>query len=258
MENKESTPASKTDLEQADRRQLERIQKVIDEYRIKNPGAWETFSRQIAEGMRVFRTALEKSESVGRFGWTIPYDASPREIVNIIESITDEASADFAFLEYFTADGGYALDALIEKTLANPDLGYWKDVLEEAAFCLRNKKYRVSVLALLPIFEGLCARRFAVLEFQKGEARRQVRESRRQQAIQSNSIERYAWLTFVGFAHTIFHSSDFFGLPPLALNRHWVLHGRDIPQAKLEDCLRLLLALDTISQLTPQGPPIYQ
>jgi hypothetical protein len=144
------------------------------------------------------------------------------------------------------------LNALTDRTLANPDLQYWKPVLKEAVFCLRKKKYRACTSALLPVLEGLCARRFAI----SGSIRRQVLNMR-QQATQSNSIERFAWLTFIGFTETVFHSSSFSGSPPLSLNRHWVLHGRDIPKAKLEDCLRLLLALDTISHLTPQGPPVY-
>lgn len=214
---------------------------------------WATQSQEVAEGLKRFRTALEKSESLGRYGWMIPLDASLGEIVRIVDSTTDEATADAAFVVYFTSDDEHQMNALVDKTLANPALQYWRPVLEESLFCLRAKKYRVCISSLLPVLDGVCAHRFAIPQFQSKRRRQRFLDERRQLLADSGSTMCFEWLSFIGFVETIFHDYDFSNPmpPPLGLNRHLILHGRDIPQARLEDCLRLLLALDGISVLTP-------
>ena len=235
---------------------FEPIRKVLEEQQAiwaAQQETWAKYSQEIAEGIKRFETALEKAEAIGRYGWMIPLDATPRETVHIIDSITDEASADAAYLAYFTSFDGYHLNVLIEKTVVNPMLQHWKPWLEEAAFCLREKKYRVCISSLLPILDGLCARQFALPQFQSKSRRQRFLDDRRQQVANSSSIVRFEWLAFIGFVETVFSDLDFSNPTPqpAVLNRHLILHGRDIPQAKLEDCLRLLLALDTISALEP-------
>lgn len=140
---------------------FEPMWKAMEEQRARWAAPQETWvrhSEQIAEGMKCFKTALEKAEAIGRYGWMIPLSATPGEIVDIIDSITDEASADAAYLLYFTSFDGYQLNALIDKTLANPKLSPWKPLLKEAVFCLRKKQYRVCIASLLAILDGLCAR----------------------------------------------------------------------------------------------------
>jgi hypothetical protein len=213
---------------------------------------WAKQSEEIAEGMKWFKTALEKAESVGRYGWFIPDDATPGQIVDIIDSITDETSANTAYLSYFTSFDGYHLNTLVKKTLKDPHLAPWNPLLKEALFCLRKKKYRVCIASLLPILDGLCASQFSLPYFYSKNTRRAFLDDRRQWVANNEVIMRYQWMAFIGFFETLFSHYDFANpptTPPLVLNRHLLLHGRDIPQAKLEDCLRLLLALDAISNL---------
>jgi hypothetical protein len=195
---------------------------------------------------------LEKAESIGRLGWFIPGHATPGQIVSIFDSITDEASADAAYLSYFTSFDGYSLNALVNKTLKDPQLAPWKPLLKEAVFCLRKKKYRVCIASTLPVLDGLCARLFSLPYFYSKDTRRAFLDDRRQWVASNGFIMRYQWMAFIGFIETLFSYSDFSNpptTPPSVLNRHLLLHGRNIPQAKLEDCLRLLLALDAISGL---------
>jgi hypothetical protein len=209
-------------------------------------------SEQIAEGMTRFKGALQKAECVGKYGWTIPLYATPGEIVSIIDVISDEATADAAFVWYFTCGDEAQLKVLIQRILKNPELQYWRPALEEAVTCLREKKYRACIALLLPLVDGLCARRFNLPEFEKGRRRRAFLEAKRQYALTQYFIEGAMWLSFIGFADVVFCDVDFQKRAswPSVLNRHIILHGRDIPQARLEDCLRLLQAIDTITELT--------
>jgi hypothetical protein len=96
------------------------------------------------------------------------------------------------------------------------------------------------------------AQRFSIPQFQRKKERQKFLSDRRQHAIKDNGIDGFMWLSFIGFADTVFQAVDFDTTPiniPPVLNRHILLHGRDIPQAKLEDCLRLLQALDNITSL---------
>lgn len=232
------------------------MQRVFEEQQAqwsKQQDEWAKYSQQIAEGIKRFETALEKSGALGRYGWMLPMNATPREIVEIIDATNDEATADAAFIDYFTAYDGHPINDLIAKTLANPALQNWKPLLDEALSCLQEKKYRVCTSALLPVLDGFCAVRFAIPQFQSKRHRQRFLDQRRQAVANSTTILRFEWLAFIGFVESIFHDYDFSNPtpPPLRLNRHLILHGRDIPQARLEDCLRLLLALDGISELAP-------
>ncbi len=42
---------------------------------------------------------------------------------------------------------------------------------------------------------------------------------------------------------------------PRQLSRHWVAHGRGLPDARLADCLRLLQAIHTTLELSGENEP---
>ena len=227
----------------------EPLRKLLEEQRAAQE-IWAKQSEQVAEGVKPFTEALDKAESIGKYGWFIPEHATPGQITSMFESITDEASADAAYLSYFTSFDNYHLNVLIKEILANKKILPWKPLLKEAVFCLRKKKYRVCIASLLPIVDGLCASQFSTSIYKKG-TRNAFVEDRRQWIADNGFIMRYQWMAFIGFIDILFCSYEFDNLPTTmpVLSRHILLHGRNIPQAKLEDCIRLLLALDAISNL---------
>jgi hypothetical protein len=81
--------------EQADQDQLKGIQRELDKFKAKHPECRCKFNKRICGGLKLFKRALEKSEAIGKYGWTIPCDATPREITYIIELISDEESVDY-------------------------------------------------------------------------------------------------------------------------------------------------------------------
>ena len=216
---------------------------------------WAALSAAVSENLKSMNTALEKSEWLGRLGWTLPMNATSAELSDLLEEITDEASADVAFVEHFTANGQERLNQLVAGTLENPSLRYWKPTLEEALWCLSHRKYRVCTTALLPILDGLCSSQFGVPQFHAKRNRKRYLDERRRHAMANKSVTKWIWLSFIGFCETLLQEVDFSGPndPPRVLNRHAILHGRDVPAARLEDCIRLLLALDMITALSDEA-----
>lgn len=230
---------------------LSETKKALTEALAEQTPVWAELSAAIAENLRAFDRALEKSEGLGRLGWTVPMDITLLEISGLLDTITDEASADAAFLEFYTADDQTRLKSLLSGTLENPGLKHWKPLIEEALWCLQKKQYRVCITALLPILDGLCASRFTLANFHMKRKRKEYFDQRRRVALEDPSVTKWMWLSFIGFCETLLRDVDFANpsYPPVILNRHLLLHGRDIPRARLEDCIRLLLALDMITNL---------
>ena len=127
----------------------------------------------------------------------------------MFDVITDETSADAAFIWYFSYNSEERLKHLIQKTISNSMLQHWRPLLEEAIFCLQEKKYRACISSLLPIIDGLCAQRFSIPQFQRKTPRQTFLSDRRQHAITDNDIDGFMWLSFIGFAETIFQDVPF-------------------------------------------------
>jgi hypothetical protein len=208
----------------------------------------ELRARIIQSGSQLESKLQEKAEALGRYGWTIPMEASVSDVYNILNAIHDEASADQVFAAYFTED---RVSALIEHTLANSNLEKWKPLVTEALDCLKEKRYRICTAGLLPIIEGLCAQTFKSPQFGKRKVRKNFFKTKRNQFKESEPLGGALWANIIAFLETVFKDTNFKKPDkyPKILNRHVLLHGRSIPQANREDCLRILLALDTITQI---------
>ena len=96
---------------------------------------------------------------------------------------------------------------------------------------------------------------FAVPRFEKPKNRKEFFEQR-VQSLGDDSAVKAVWLSFIGFTETLFAYHDFSRLTshPAVLNRHLLLHGRDIPQARIENCLSPLAGFGYDNRLVMKGP----
>jgi hypothetical protein len=195
--------------------------------------------KAVEEEHRLF---AEGTVKLGRYGWTFPMVLTSDDLLLIVKRSTDEMSADAAFVEFYTANGGVALQELKELVLSQDELKNWRPLLEEAIFCLENGKYRSCVASLLPIIEGVLSKQVGWRKDRKAFFAAKL------EAVSSELIEHSVWLSLQNFYNELFASSDFDDQAnrPTRLNRHWILHGRDIPSGELSDCLRLLQAISCI------------
>lgn len=217
-------------------------------------GKYESVMKGLNEAIKGalshLRETLARAEILGTLGWTVPLHATPGEYEALVSGITDVASADAAFTDYYTAEGGIRFRDLKEKLLACDDLDQWKPVLQEAILNLEEGRYRSCIALMLPLVEGVTAVKFSTPQFQKKRERDKFFAAKLEGA-EAGSLEGYLWRSYKGFTEMLFQSVDFDGpsRKPVLLNRHYLLHGRGIPDANLGDCLRLFQAVDTITAL---------
>ena len=64
------------------------------------------------------------------------------------------------------------------------------------------------------------------------------------------SITLALWRITKSFVEHLYRFSKFGGPKPTGVNRHWILHGRDVVDWNRADSLRLFQAVDTLSSLS--------
>lgn len=205
---------------------------------------------QFQQSLSIYDAALErKAELLGKLGWTVPMQATPREFVLLVDKVSDVQTADAAFLEYYKEDCGRSAE-LEGAVLNNAQLQRWNPVIEEALVNLKDARYRSCVALLLPLVEGVFAFKFSAPEFSRQTGRQRFFANKLLNT-KPDRMDHWLWQSLKGFTEVLFQRVDFSdpSRAPNILNRHWLLHGRGIVQANLTDCLRILQALDTIVSL---------
>ncbi len=224
-------------------------------------GWLETFQRHmqaIGPALQAFEktkqvvdAAIQNAESIGQMGWTFPMNASLHDCVSLllVASSGPEAT-DTAFARFYAENERESLLLLFTDLRQHERLVEFGPLLEEVAFGLDHAKYRLVVTALIPLFEGV-ARRCWVDGFWKDAARKQFFDGKLA-ASASDSFDRIVWSATRAFVQRLYEK-NFHGDPkPLALNRHWILHGRGPADASLVDALRLLQAIHTVVSLADE------
>lgn len=208
----------------------------------------------LEEANQVVDAAMRNAESMGRMGWTFPMNASLQDCVTLLmEAPNGPEATDAAFTRFYADNEKESLLLLLTDLRQENRLVEFGALLEEVAFGLDHEKYRLVVTALLPLFEGV-ARRCWVDGVWQGAAREQFFKSKIADA-DPDSFDRVLWSATQAFVERLYEK-NFHGDPkPLALNRHWILHGRGPADASLIDALRLLQAIHTVVSLADEEVP---
>lgn len=64
-----------------------------------------------------------------------------------------------------------------------------------------------------------------------------------------NNIKSLCWLSMYEYSKLLFEKSNFSESEPSKANRHWLVHGRTSQINDKLDCIRLINALSTLSNL---------
>lgn len=201
---------------------------------------------ELEEAVRVGLERLHRtSVDLAAQGWALPMSLTPAETYEILEA-GSPAAIDELFVRLYNADEQRHFKRLAEELLNRDVLALWRILLEQTVSAYRRREFAIIIPALLIVCEGILMRaegnntRVRPVVCERAEA--EQRES-------PESINAILWRNVSRFVDELFKHSDFSGMPPGRLNRHWILHGRDASSWSQADCLRLLQAVDTISVL---------
>jgi hypothetical protein len=188
-------------------------------------------------------TALEAdAEWLATSGWTIPMWRDP-QIVNTLRTST--GSLDAAFVAYYTRNRSAKLDGVWADLLASDGLRHWRPLLEQSMASYRDRRYAVVIPALLLIVEGAVARGAA--DFRRPVSSPKPSADRKRKDTPAG-MRRLIWASIDAFVRAVFDRAPFDQSRPAMLNRHWILHGRELRLwARRRECIRLFHALHTIS-----------
>ncbi|MCP3163137.1 hypothetical protein [Myxococcus qinghaiensis] len=206
---------------------------------------WARTVRAFAEGVKRAQDLLARSEEMGKAGWTLPMNASFGEYLNLLSECTNPTSADRAFRAYYEANERKNEVELFNVLLTSPPLAHFEPLLEEVRFCLMNDRCRVAVPALFTLLEG--ALRIAWHDDAWNSAGQNAFIEARLECHEPGDLEHMYWTAMRVFLRRLYAPAG--PTKPPALNRHWIMHGREPADADRIDCLRLLQAVDTVLRL---------
>jgi hypothetical protein len=209
-------------------------------------GLWVKLDERFAATLEEVHETPQKAKLIAGLGWVLPNRASLPEYIEIIAPVRDILSADLAFTNYYMKDDALELRALKEDLLSKAEIMRWKPALEEAFMDLDDGRRMSCIALLLPLIDGLTSYKFAEPNFFKLKDRKAFFAKKICEAKKKGFLNRYFWQSYEAFAENLYSSCQ---SSPSFINRHWLLHGRDIPSSNICDCLRLLQTIETIIKL---------
>jgi len=188
--------------------------------------------------------ALEgEVKSLAAQGWTIPMWATPSEVVEILRH-TQEGKIDDFFVRYYSTDDARHLQRLRTELSSAKRYTRWIPLLEQSFDGYNQGMYLVVVPSLLTVLDGAVAQAGGPEAWRSTNVKNVAAKTL--QSASSNSITRVIWASIVAFISNVFQYHDFADDRLAQINRHWILHGRDVPDWGQADCLRLFQAIHTI------------
>jgi hypothetical protein len=193
----------------------------------------------------------ETSMGLAKQGWTAPQSLTPADVYDLLGPCSTEADVDAAFVHLFETEDGCLFESTAVYLIENPLTLAWHPLLTQVFAAYRRREFLITVPSLLLVLEG-------VLSVDAGRSvkvrqRAQDRKSDAERRL-PDSLTAAEWAATVVFVGLLFENAPFDGQHPGRLNRHWVLHGRDSADWTQSDCLRLLVALETVCSLLDHEP----
>jgi hypothetical protein len=168
---------------------------------------------------------------------------TPWQLYRILE-LKKQEQIDVAFIDFYSANDNHEYDRLRDDLLSSKELERWHPLLKQCCAAYERGEYLIAVPSLLTVLEGAIAIP-SNAPFVRAGDRVEFFKTRIQRA-KPDSVAQYMWRSVDAFMKKLYQCSDFSTSPPPArLNRHWILHGRDLPGWDISDALRLLQGIGT-------------
>ena len=180
-------------------------------------------------------------EEAGENGWSIPMNLKLLKLEELKEKDKNIRNFDHFFVEYYNSKKFNLLVKHVNKS--NISLNH-RELFNQCVDAYREDKYLICINGLIPILEGELSR---FCDNKKNIRMMKVCKENMEATENDNKlISHLIWASCYKLISKLYQKSDFDGDEPIALNRHWILHGRSNTLRGKEDCLRLFNAIYTI------------
>lgn len=215
----------------------------IDKFVAEWQPVWDAMAEGRQETEAIWLTLEPDARRLGDLGWTCPDWMIPTNLLLLIR-LGDERIDDFLVAAY-GENNHSRFEALFASIKQNSQLERWHPILDQARDGYLHDQHLLVVPALLTVLEGLVASI-------SGNPHRVVRVEqalRKLSASVKSSLVRFSWVAAEAFLLAVFKSHRFDAPPPVHINRHWILHGRDVPTWHAADSLRLFQGIESIAHM---------
>jgi hypothetical protein len=152
-----------------------------------------------------------------------------------------EAAMNDAIRDHFGAGNSALLVSMSEGWATIPYFRDRRAILRDAVAAHQAGQFTLTIPALLPFAEGLCAE---ILDSSETNVVRVVAKERK-----SREAEEWAQLFYDVVENVIYKSYVFREDPAPYLNRHGILHGRVFDYASEPNSIRVFLLIDAVADL---------
>jgi len=186
--------------------------------------------------------SLYATRTLAQAGWTLSMYLTPSAIHEAAEQYTlnGQDYLDQWFVNFYEKSGGIT-DRLLDK----PSLREWRPFLEECIWAYEAKRYKLVIVSVLPVLEGLIAKLVKAVPLTVKTTK--VRELWAYAPRDPWMLEEIFHASVKGFLDQVWKNHDFDKDPPVSINRHWILHGRFPCIGEKADALKLLGATEFIA-----------
>ena len=181
---------------------------------------------------------------IAQSGWTIPLTIDIERLDELRACSSNHTDIDAFFSTFYSDD---ELDDLYDTIYNSIDNLGQKKRFEECYIIFKQGLYSSCLTTLTTILEG------AISTF--GDDPKDVRIMRicnfhaEEERNNGNKIKSLCWQSMYEYTKLLFEKSDFSKAEPDEANRHWLVHGRTSQIGDKLDCIRLINALATLSNL---------
>lgn len=186
----------------------------------------------------------ETVSKIAQAGWTIPLTIDIERLDELKDCSSSQEDIDKFFSDFYSDDEIDSLYEVIYNSISN--IGQ-KKRFEECYTIFKQGLYSSCLTILTTILEGFIStfgddpkdvRMMRICNFHADEERNN-----------GNKIKSLCWQSMYEYIKLLFEKSDFSKTEPDETNRHWLVHGRTSQIGDKLDCIRLINALSTLSNL---------
>ena len=201
---------------------------------------YQEFLDELSKGYQLTLEDLEKAcELFAKYGWTLPMDSQPGEVLDLVDSCSEE-NIDNYFYKFYTENNNENLLAIFEEIQENEAIIKWKRLMNECILAYKSELYLVTIPSLISIIEGL------ISTFMDNPNSIRIMNVCKDMTTKHNGYHRLLWVSIHNFIQNLFEKQNFNGMRPGLINRHWILHGRDETTWRDLDAIKLFVAVHAL------------